>query len=456
MIRARLATWPVAAVLMLAMAVPAHAHGLGGRLDLPIPIWHFAWAAAFAVLVSFAVLGRYWTSPRLAPASQGSALPPVLESIARGLLPLTRLIGVAMLAVTVDAAFRGSAEVSSNLAPFAAFLLVWVGVAVASALVGDLWATVNPVATLADLAGRLRRSVRPGIEPEAAQAGEAISLLGIVVFLWMELAFHHGAAPPTVGSYLVLYTITLMAGAMIYGPAWARGADGLSVLFRTISALAPFHRDAGGRLRLRYPVTGLAGMSMDPGTVRLVLVVIGATTFDGFSRSSFWLDMISNRSGWELTAVNSGGLVFGIGVVMALYRVAIAAMARVTGEPEHELGDLFGPSLVPIMVAYTVAHYFSFLVFEGQNLIRLASDPYGFGWNLFGTAGWTLDYTILSTGAIAWTQTSAIALGHMVAVLVAHDRALERFSSEMAVRSQYPMLAAMIAFTIGGLILLLG
>ena len=436
------------------MAVPVHAHGLGGRLDLPISIWHFAWVAAFAVLVSFAALGRYWTYPRLAPASRGFSLPPGLQSSARRLLPITRLIGLAMLAVTIHAAFRGSTETASNLAPYAAFVLVWVGVAMASAFLGDLWATVNPIATLADLGGRIPRPVRSEIE--SAPAAAPLSLLGIVVFLWMELAFHLGAAPRTIGAYLVLYTITVVAGAMLYGPAWAGRADGFSILFRTIAALAPLHRDADGALRLRYPVAGLARMSMGPGTVRLVLVVIGATTFDGFSRSSLWLDIVSNRSGWELTAVNSGGLVFGIGVVMALYRVAIAAMARITGEPEHELGDLFGPSLVPIMVAYTVAHYFSFLAFEGQNLIRLASDPYGLGWNLFGTAGWRVDYTVLSTGTIAWTQTSAIAVGHVVAVLVAHDRALERFPPEIAVRSQYPMLAVMIAFTIGGLLLLLG
>ncbi|MXZ68200.1 MAG: hypothetical protein F4Z17_04250, partial [Acidimicrobiia bacterium] len=82
MIRVRAAAWPIAAVLVLAIAAPAHAHGLGGRLDLPIPIWHFAWAAAFAVLVSFAVLGRYWTYARLAPASRGLAFPPGLERAA--------------------------------------------------------------------------------------------------------------------------------------------------------------------------------------------------------------------------------------------------------------------------------------------------------------------------------------------------------------------------------------
>ena len=403
------------------------------------------------------MLGRYWTHARLAPASRGVPLPAGLESVARALLPVTRLIGVAMLALTIHAAFTGNPDVDSNLAPFVAFLLVWVGATVASALVGDLWAAVNPFATLAYLTGRIRRSGRPGNEPDPARAGEPIALLGIVVFLWMELAYHQGAAPRTIGAYLLLYAIVLVAGALIYGPAWVRRADGFSVLFRTISALAPLHRDAKGVLRLRYPVTGLARMSMGPGTVRLILVLIGATTFDGFSRSSLWLDIVSNRSGWELTAVNSGGLVFGIGAVMALYRVAIAAMARITGEPEHELGDLFGPSLVP---DHGGLHRGPLLQLPGLRRaepdqaglgsVRARMEPVRYG------PGWRVDYTILSTGAIAWTQTTAIAIGHMLAVLVAHDRALERFPSDMAVRSQYPMLAAMIAFTVGGLLLLLG
>ena len=55
----------------------------------------------------------------------------------------------------------------------------------------------------------------------------------------MELAFHLGAAPRTIGTYLVLYASALVAGAMVHGPSWARQADGFGTLFRTISALAP-------------------------------------------------------------------------------------------------------------------------------------------------------------------------------------------------------------------------
>ena len=115
-----------------------------------------------------------------------------------------------------------------------------------------------------------------------------------------------------------------------------------------------------------------------------------------------------------------------------------------------------GPSLVPIVVAYTVAHYFSFLVLDGQAILRLASDPFGMGWNLFGTAAYRVNYGLLSTTAIAWIQTAAIAVGHVLAVLAAHDRAVERYPAGLALRSQYPMLAAMIGYTVGGLFLLLG
>ena len=433
------------------------AHGLGGRIDLPIPIWQFAWAAAFAVLVSFAILGRFWTVPHLARASPDFPAAVRLQRVVSRLLPVTRLVGLVIFLVTIYAGLGGSPEVNLNWAPYAAFILVWVGMVVASAGLGNLlWAAFNPFETLIPTIGRFRHPVESDPTRSSGPKAETVALAAIVLFVWMELAYHLGAQPRTIGSYLTLYTLVLIAGGRAYGPAWASRADGFSALFRMVGALAPLRWDKKDGLRLRYPLVGLAHLRMEAGTVRLVLVVLGATTFDGFSRSSLWLDVISNRSGWELTAANTGGLAFGIGLVMALYRVAIAVMSRITGESEYELGIAFGPSLLPIMVAYILAHYFSFLVFEGQNLIRLASDPFGLGSDYFGTAGWQVNYTLVSIDLIAWVQTATIAFGHVLAVLLAHDKAIERFPSHLAVRSQYPMLAAMIAFTIGGLYLLLG
>ncbi len=111
---------------------------------------------------------------------------------------------------------------------------------------------------------------------------------------------------------------------------------------------------------------------------------------------------------------------------------------------------------MPIAFAYSVAHYFSLLVLEGQAVFSLVSDPFGFGWDLFGTADRRVDYNLLSPTTIAWVQAGAIVVGHVVAVVVAHDRSLALFSGDEAVRAQYPLLAAMIVFSVGALFLLLG
>ncbi|HVM03119.1 MAG TPA: hypothetical protein VM263_10655, partial [Acidimicrobiales bacterium] len=116
----------------------------------------------------------------------------------------------------------------------------------------------------------------------------------------------------------------------------------------------------------------------------------------------------------------------------------------------------FVPSLVPILLAYTIAHYFSLLVFEGQGALALASDPFGSGWDLFGTADWRIDFTAVTVATIAYVQAGAIVVGHVAGVVAAHDRAVELLPVRQAVRSQYPVLAAMVAYTVAGLTLLLG
>ena len=443
---------------MLAAAHPAAGHGVGGRIDLPIPVWQFSWAAALALIVSFAVLGRFWTQPRLEGAARGRRLPRRIQALGRLCIPFARLAGLPAFVVLLYAALAGSPEVSSNIAPYAVFIIFWVGVQLVSAVIGDVWAGLNPFRTMADLGAWLRSEVTqtPMSDPVRGAGNRWWAVGAMLTFVWLELAYHGGASPRAIGVYLAVYTVAMLVGASTWGRGWVRDADGFGVLFGILGGMAPLHRDRSGVWRLRSPVAGLSTLEASPATVRLILVVLGSTTFDGFARSSFWLDVVSNQSGWALTALNTGGLVFGIGVVMFVYRMAIAAMARTTGEPEDTLGDVFAPSLVPIVVAYTVAHYFSYLVLDGQAVIRLASDPFGMGWDLFGTAGYRVDYTLLSTGSIAWIQTVAIAVGHVLGVLVAHDRAVERYPHPLAVRSQYPMLAAMIVYTVSGLFLLLG
>ena len=497
----------MAAAALWMSADVAAAHGVGGRLDLPVPLWQLAWAASFAVAASFVALGMFWDTPKFRAAAAGRILPRPFQMACRVQARLVGAFGLVALGVLLYAGLAGNTNPSVNIAPVAVYIIFWVGLQAVSVLVGDVWSHLSPFSTLADSSAQLWARLRsrppeaertdrssggeisgnparpwlkrpvsaanksgdhnssprapatnPGSLPADADrgAGNQWWAVGAMFgFLWLELAFHDSTNIRVLGVCLAAYTVALLAGAAAFGRGWLRDAEGFGVLFTKLSAMAPLHRD-GGALRVRAPLAGLAVLPIKRGSVAFILVVLGSTTFDGFSRSSVWLDVAAERTGWDLTAVNTVGLVFVIFALLVLYRAAIAGMAAITGDTERELAEAFAPSLMPIAAAYTIAHYFSYLLLEGQQIIAHLSDPFGRGWDLFGTATYLVDYTAISTDAIAWTQTAAIAAGHVMAVAVAHDRAVERWPRRMAMRSQYPMLGVMISYTVIGLLLLLG
>ena len=151
------------------------------------------------------------------------------------------------------------------------------------------------------------------------------------------------------------------------------------------------------------------------------------------------------------------GLIVVVVIVAGLYRLGIAGMrsASRTKLTTDELAARFAHTLVPIALAYMVAHYFSLLAINGQALFYLVSDPLGSGADVFGTAQTAIDYTAVSANAIWYVQVGALVIGHVAGLILAHDRALISFEEgRVATRSQYWMLAVMIAFTTLGLWLL--
>src|SRR3990172_5557556 len=120
----------------------------------------------------------------------------------------------------------------------------------------------------------------------------------------------------------------------------------------------------------------------------------------------------------------------------------------------REVARSFAHTLIPIALAYAVAHYFTLILLEGQLIVPALSDPLGLGWNLFGTVDYRPDYSWLAPAVVWWVQVAAIVGGHLIGVVLAHDRALAVFPTERAVRTQYAMLALMVAFTTLGLTIL--
>ena len=212
--------------------------------------------------------------------------------------------------------------------------------------------------------------------------------------------------------------------------------------------------DRGGRgLRLRSPMSGLATMPVRPGTVMLILAAVGGTSFDGFSESEAGRDVFGDYFSWGLAWVEIIGLIVSIAVVTALYAIGIWWTDNVTGIGFVEAWRTFAPSLVPIAFGYAAAHYFQLFSDEVQTFVFRLSDPLGQGWDLLGGADglvWRIDPT-----AVAWIQVAGILLGHVGAVMVAHDRAVEIFPVGKSLQSQFAMLFVMVAYSSLGLWLLL-
>jgi hypothetical protein len=152
-----------------------------------------------------------------------------------------------------------------------------------------------------------------------------------------------------------------------------------------------------------------------------------------------------------ISLVNLAGLLAFCAAVVLAYLAAVTIARRLVKTPRNLIPE-FVLSLVPIAFAYTLAHYFSLFLIQGQFAIPLASDPLGRGWDLFGTADFEPNLSIVSPETVWYVQVVGLVVGHVAGLAVAHDRAVALFDRrEDALRSQYPMLALMVLFTVGGL-----
>ena len=455
------------------------AHAVGGRADLPLPAWMFGYGAAAALVVSFAALAMFWPTPRLEGGTRERVLADTRVLALRALAVVARAASLAVFILVLVSAAVGENSSRANPVWVMVFAVLWVGMLFVSGLVGDVWQVISPFDTLAAIGRRLRagRRRRPPAATDRADhdkepdddeddwdgdgrrdRGYWPSALGLLVFVWVELAYPDAAAPRTLFVLMAAYTLVVLAGAARWGREWLREGEAFAALFGIVAHVAPVHRGDDGRLRLRAPFAGLARLEWRPGLEAVVLVALGSTSFDGLSRTRIWRDLTSDLSGNAATLAKTAGLLWAIGMVTIAYAVAMRVAARLIDErrSSEELRAVFVHSLVPIALAYAVAHYFSYLLLEGQTSISWASDPLGRGWDLFGTATRTVNYTFVSPLTVAYVQCLAIVVGHVAGVVIAHDRALVLFDKRLATRSQYPLLGAMVLFTVGGLYLLLG
>jgi hypothetical protein len=442
------------------------AHGIVGRADLPIPETLFGAAAAAVLVVSFVALALGWSRPRLKllPEKDLFVFPRVLEV-------LLGALGLAVFLLTVYAGLAGTDGQSDNLAPTMVYVAFWVGVPFASLLLGNVFGVISPWRALGRgvgwLAARFTDELPEPLEyPE--RLGRFPAAAGIFAFAICELCWAKATEPGPLAILMLVYFVAMLVGMSLYGvEAWTRNADAFGVLFGLIGALSPLgHRPDTGRLYLRVPFTGVARLTPLTGTSALLVISIGSTAFDGAKEGALFNDLAQDLQrffgdlGFSLGLSLELGFVVGLAgavvIVGAIWALGMAGMRPTESAPSHRaLARAFSHTLVPIAAGYLVAHYFSLLAYHGQDLWRLANDPLGDGSDLFGGADATIDYGVVSATGIWYVQVCALVVGHVAALVLAHDRALEVYgSAKQATRSQVVMLVLMVAFTCLGLWLL--
>ena len=446
------------------------AHGIGEVRDLPVPASFFFTGATIVLVASFILLGALWRRPQLEAHAGGRALPRGLSSflLSRPVHTVLQTAAVVVFVLTLATALFGTTIELLNFAPTFVYVIFWLGLPLLSLIFGDVWRVLSPWRALADASVWLLewsgREARPVLE-WSERWGRYPAAGALFAFVALELAHPRPAFPRTLGIAIALYSYWALAGMAVYGrEQWTRSGEGFAVAFGLLARIAPFAvRD--GRVVIRWPCTGLGGPDRVPGALMFVAVMLGSTSFDGFSRSTSWQNLQTNvradladSSGrvvdLVMTFVSVAGLAAFVGAVVVTY-FAVVWGARTLVHGERSLVPDFVLSLVPIAAAYLAAHYFSLFVINGQFIVPLVSDPFGREWDLFGTADFAPNLAVVSPRTVWYFQVSALVVGHVAGLAIAHDRAVALFDDRRtALRSQYPLLALMVLYTVGGLWLL--
>lgn len=438
------------------------AHGIGGIRDLPVPRYVFFYGAAGVLVVSFAALAFLWRKPVLAARRDGRPLP---EGLGRVLFsPWLRVtvgaLSVFLLGFLWLGALVGKNSSGVNFTPTFVYVFFWIGMPLVSAVFGNVWSALSPWKAAAEGVGWLAgRRAPPFRYPERLGRWPAAVLL--LSFAAIELTYPDPSDPHVLALAIAIYSVLTWAGAVAFGAEdWFRYGDGFSVDFALLSRIAPFARRDDGQLVVRTPFSGLSVTDPTPGTIAMVAVMLGTTFFDGFSRTSIWqnryyqvqVDLLDKPSLADLVGqlMSVGGMLACVAFVGLSFRLAVRGTESIAGR--RPLSPEFVDSLIPIALVYIIAHYFSLLLYQGEVGVKLLSDPWGRGWDLFGTHDFQPDFTFLTPHTIWYVQVAALVIGHVAGLAIAHDRAVGLFHTpRMALWTQYPMLVLMVLFTVGGL-----
>lgn len=432
------------------------AHGVGSKEDLPLPFTYALMGAAVAIGVSFLVLLYLWREPRFDPRHAGRPAPAGLAAAIDH--PATRLglrtLGLAATGYFLVALVLGE-DTALNPSAGVVYVLLWVGVPLLSVLIGPVWKLVNPIRTVHLLLSRaMATDPREGLSELPRWVGYWPAAASLLFFVWLELIAPNNTGLTVLRLWFAVYFALHLLAATWFGSRWFDRCDGFEVFSSLLGRLSVLgRRPADGRVVLRNPLEGVATIPPVGGLFAVVGVLLGSTVFDSLSSSITWQNFAQN-SPLPVRVVSTLGLLTTVAVVTGAFAGASALTGRGTDQPPLRLAAQFAHSIVPIVAGYFVAHYWSLLVIIGQQTwLQLVHDPRGSGTGAtqVGAGGLSVLAGATTTAVL---QVVAVVTGHVLGVILAHDRAVALLPRRHAIRGQLPLLLLMVGYTVGGLTLL--
>lgn len=491
-------------LIIISMPSAAQAHGFGPRYDLPVPLELFLVGAGLVVALSF-VLIAFFLKQRTTNQIYRTYNLFRHKSLKRMFLfsPirwLLRTLSVALLLLVITTGYLGEQDANANFAPAFVWIIWWVGVTAFVFLLGNIWPLINPWKSIFEgmevLYGKLTAGESLALDLEYPhKIGALPALILFVMFCWVENAFFNSFIPYHIASMALFYTTITLFGMLIYGKyQWLQYGEAFSVLFRLLGAFAPTeirvsdcehceecitgHSSNANdcincvecqemavnvELHLRPYAVGLLNIEKKtPGVTFFVIFVLSIVTFDGFKATPEWDSFNAIAIPWLasvlyddvyvlFSVVATAGMAGFFLIFLAVFLIVSKAMETLGGDRVRTdpIANAFVITLIPIALAYHLSHYLSLLLIQGQLIIPLLSDPFGYGWDLFGSANYQQNIGIVNSQFVWYFSVVAIVIGHIIAVFLAHVISLSTFSQRQnALASQYPMMGLMIFYTV--------
>ena len=450
LIAACIALWPTLAL--------GHASEQGFVLLLPTDIY----IAAGGVCVALTVLLIAALPDRI---SRGLFHPlPLMHLPRTGLHHLGSLASAVFLGWLIWIGLTGTRDPLVNLLPLGIWTLWWVILVSLQGLLGNHWRWTNPWSGVGHLLARLTGTRAPFRYPRWLGYGPAI--LGLLGFAGFLLADPAPADPTRLALFVGGYWYAMLLGLVLFGPRWLLRGEALTVLMRAYMQMAlPGRRR--GRLMIGLPGwRALATRRVPLGLAMFILLLLGIGSFDGLNETFWWLGVLDinplefpGRS--AVVTENLYGLVLANSALIAIFAACLWLGGRFA-RTEHGVVSMirvYAPSVLPIALAYHIAHYLPSLLVEVQYLLKALSDPHQNGADYLGYAEHYVTTGFFNTPGtvrVIWlVQAGVVVGGHVLAILMAHASALRLHGNhKQALLGHIPLAGFMVLYTCFGLWLL--